>query len=310
MQAERLYHTFGHYLKQRWDRKIRKLSLHGSFTCPNRDGTLGRGGCTFCNVSSFADESAKAQSIEVQMQDRRQEMKRKAQAYLAYFQAYTSTYGEVEQLRRLYDEALQQEDVVGLSVGTRPDCVPDEVLKLLAGYEQQGQEIWLELGLQSAKDETLKRINRGHTFEAYSDAVARAHEQGLKVCAHLILGLPGEGYDEAMYTLEKVLEAGVEGIKLHPLHIVEGSTMAKSWRAGRLPTIGLDDYADAAAAMVQHTPAEVVFHRISAHARKPTLLAPDWCADRWNGIQSVLNRLQAQGGQGSKTDRPYEVSGK
>lgn len=305
MRAELFYHTFGRYLKQRWNRKIRKLSLHGSFTCPNRDGTLGRGGCTFCNVSSFVDESANGQSIQVQVADRRQELKRKADAYLAYFQAYTSTYGEVEQLRRLYDEALQQQDMIGLSVGTRPDCVPDEVLALLSGYQQQGQEIWLELGLQTAHDVTLKRINRGHGFSEYAETVARAREQNLKVCTHLILGLPGEGHDEAMLTLEKVLAAGVDGIKLHPLHIVEGSTMAKAWRANRLETIELAQYAKTAVELIQHTPADVIFHRVSAHARKPTLLAPDWSADRWSGIQAVLDGLKESGVQGSKTNQPY-----
>ena len=305
MQAERYYYSFGRYLKQNWAQKIRKLSLHGRFTCPNRDGTLGRGGCTFCNVSSFVDETAQAQSIAIQLNDRRCEMKRKAEAYLAYFQAYTSTYGEVEQLRQLYDQALQQQDVIGLSVGTRPDCVPNDVLQLLANYQQQGQEIWLELGLQSGHDATLKRINRGHNFAAYADAVQRAQGYGLKVCTHLIIGLPGEGQQDVLASLDKVLACGVQGLKLHPLHIVEGSRMAQSWRANRLASIELDEYAGTAAEIIQKTPGDVIFHRISAHARKPTLLAPDWSADRWNGIHAVLSRLRDSGSQGSKTSQPY-----
>ncbi|MBD1387836.1 TIGR01212 family radical SAM protein [Neiella sp. HB171785] len=306
MQADQYYFTFGRYLKQTWGRKIRKLSLHGSFTCPNRDGTLGRGGCTFCNVSSFVDEQANGQKISVQLEQRRRELTRKADAYLAYFQAYTSTYGEVEQLRRLYNAALQEQDVIGLSVGTRPDCVPDEVLQLLASYQQQGQEVWLELGLQTAHTNTLKRINRGHDFSAYADAVKRARVLGLKVCCHLIMGLPGETQSHAEQSLEQVLEAGVDGLKLHPLHIVTGSTMAKAWQAGRQPVIGLDEYADTAAQLIRMTPADVVFHRISAHARPPTLLAPDWCQDKWLAPRHILQRLSEQGAQGSLTSSPYQ----
>ena len=173
MQLHELVNTFGQDLKQRHGQKIHKLSIHGAFTCPNRDGTLGRGGCTFCNVSSFADESAQQLSVVQQLLARRDEVTR-AKRYLAYFQAYTSTYAEVEYLQRMYEEALSVSDMVGLCVGTRPDCVPDAVLDLLAGYQARGYEVWLELGLQSANDKTLQRINRGHGYAAYADAVERA----------------------------------------------------------------------------------------------------------------------------------------
>ena len=191
MQLHELINTFGQDLKQRHGQKIHKLSIHGAFTCPNRDGTLGRGGCTFCNVSSFADESTQQLSVVQQLLARRDEVTR-AKRYLAYFQAYTSTYAEVEYLQRMYEEALSVSDMVGLCVGTRPDCVPDAVLDLLAGYQARGYEVWLELGLQSANDKTLQRINRGHGYAAYADAVERAHRRGIKVCAHLIVGLPGD----------------------------------------------------------------------------------------------------------------------
>ncbi|GAA5216089.1 TIGR01212 family radical SAM protein [Corallincola platygyrae] len=300
-----LFHSFGHYLKQRFGHKVRKLSLHGNFSCPNRDGTLGRGGCTFCNVASFVDESAKIQTIEQQLVVREHELKRKADAYLAYFQAYTSTYGEQKQLQRLYDEALAAQNIVGLCVGTRPDCVPDGVLDMLVDYQSQGQEIWLELGLQTANDQTLKRINRGHEFAAYCDTVERAQQRGLKVCTHLIAGLPGETKLDSLDTLNKVLDVGVDGLKLHPLHIVEGSVMAKAWRAGRMPTIDQESYADIAAEMIQRTPANVVFHRISAHARPPTLLAPDWCQDKWLGPRLIEERLKRSGPQGCLTEQRF-----
>lgn len=289
----------GDHLRARFGVKVRKLSLHGSFTCPNRDGTLGRGGCTFCNVASFVDEQAAGQSIAAQLEQRRAELKRPAARYLAYFQAYTSSYGELTELERLYRAALAAEDVVGLCVGTRPDCVSDGVLALLAALRAEGQEIWLELGLQSAHDQTLRRINRGHGFAAYADTVQRAARYGVPICTHLILGLPGE--DEAMVeqTRQRVIDLGTAGIKLHPLHVVAGSTLAKSWQAGRYEPWSQQRYVAAAAELIWRVPREVIFHRISASARPPTLLAPDWCADRWLAPQAIQALVAAKGGQGT-----------
>lgn len=299
MELHQLVNTFGQDLKRRYGERVRKLTLHGDFSCPNRDGSIGRGGCTFCNVASFADETAKQHSIASQLDARKAEMKVRAGRYLAYFQAYTSTYGEVCQLRRLYDEAIQTTDIVGLCVGTRPDCVPDSVLRLLAEYQQQGYEVWLELGLQTANDNTLKRINRGHSFAAYQDAVIRATGYDLKICTHLIVGLPGESRADHLHTLDSVVRCGVDGIKLHPLHLVEGSKLGQAWKAGRIDGIDLDSYADSAAEMIRHTPAGVVYHRVSASARKPTLLAPDWCENRWLAQQAIAERLNRDGAQGS-----------
>lgn len=306
MQLHELINTFGQDLKQRHGQKIHKLSIHRAFTCPNRDGTLGRGGCTFCNVSSFADESAQQLSVVQQLLARRDEVTR-ARRYLAYFQAYTSTYAEVEYLQRMYEEALSVSDMVGLCVGTRPDCVPDAVLDLLAGYQARGYEVWLELGLQSANDKTLQRINRGHGYAAYADAVARAHLRGIKVCAHLIVGLPGEVPMDSLETLHHVVETGVEGIKLHPLHVVEGSTLGKAWQAGRLDVLTMEQYVAAAVAMIQYTPPEVVYHRVSASARRPTLLAPAWCENRWSVMTAIAAELARSGPQGHCLGRPFSL---
>jgi uncharacterized protein len=298
MHLNQYVNMLGDDLKRRYGERIHKLSLHGAFTCPNRDGTLGRGGCTFCNVASFADEQAQVLSIRDQLALRAGEANR-AKRYLAYFQAYTSTYAEVAYLQQMYEEALHAADIVGLCVGTRPDCVPDAVLDLLAGYRQQGYEIWLELGLQSANEETLKRINRGHDYRAYENAVIRARARGLKVCTHLIVGLPGEVAMDSLATLQQVVRTGTDGIKLHPLHVVDGSTLGKAWQAGRLSVPSLDEYVQAAVAMIQHTPAEVVYHRVSASARKPTLLAPDWCENRWSAMVAISEVLACSGGQSS-----------
>ncbi|MGR5095877.1 TIGR01212 family radical SAM protein [Vibrio maritimus] len=304
MQLHELVNTIGQDLQRRYGEKVHKLTLHGGFSCPNRDGTIGRGGCTFCNVASFASEETQIQSIHEQLTDRAGEVKR-AKKYLAYFQAYTSTYAEVQVLKNMYEEALKYADIVGLCVGTRPDCVPDSVLELLAGYVEQGYEIWLELGLQTANDQTLKRINRGHDFAVYDEITKRARALGIKVCTHLIVGLPNETKQDNLETLEKVLATGTDGIKLHGLHIVEGSTMAKAWRAGRLEAPTLEFYLDVASEMIRRTPAEIVYHRVSSSARRPTLLSPLWCENRWLAMTELGRTLATQGAQGALTENPF-----
>lgn len=304
MQLHQLVNTIGQDLQRRYGEKVHKLTLHGGFSCPNRDGTIGRGGCTFCNVASFADEETQAQSIEQQLTERAGEIKR-AKKYLAYFQAYTSTYAEVLVLKNMYQQALQSADIVGLCVGTRPDCVPDAVLDLLADYVRQGFEIWLELGLQTANNQTLKRINRGHDFECYALITERARALGIKVCTHLIVGLPKETRTDNLQTLKQVLAVGTDGIKLHGLHIVEGSTMAKAWRAGRLQAPTLEEYVSIASELIQMTPPEIIYHRVSSAARRPTLLAPLWCENRWLAMTEIGRALNQGGAQGSRLSRAF-----
>ncbi|MUK26997.1 TIGR01212 family radical SAM protein [Aliivibrio fischeri] len=307
MQLHELANTFGQDLQRRYGEKVHKLTLHGGFSCPNRDGTIGKGGCTFCNVASFADEQEQFKSIHDQLTDRAGEVQR-AKKYLAYFQAYTSTFAEVQVLKNMYEEALKAANIVGLCVGTRPDCVPDAVLDLLKGYVDDGYEVWLELGLQTANDKTLKRINRGHDFACYDAITRKARSLGIKVCTHLIIGLPGDTRDDSRQTLDKVLATGTDGIKLHPLHIVEGSTMAKAWRAGKLDAPEMDEYVDIACELIRLTPPEVVYHRVSATARQPTLLSPLWCEPRWLGLTNVGMALNNSGPQGSLIDQPFKYT--
>ncbi|MEH6626652.1 MAG: TIGR01212 family radical SAM protein [Motiliproteus sp.] len=287
----------GRDLKSRFGEKIHKLTIDAAFTCPNRDGSLGIGGCTFCNNSSFSNKTGSVLSVREQLENSKPGMR--AKRYLAYFQTYTNTYAEVETLKKLYEEALTTTDIVGICIGTRPDCVPDATLDLLASYQQQGYEVWLELGLQSSFDTTLDLINRGHHFDAYIDTVRRAQQRHIKICTHLIIGLPGEAPEDSLITLDRILELGVEGLKLHPLHIVKGSQMAGQWKRGEIQAIEQSVYVDVASRMIQKTPWEVVFHRVSATARKPTLLAPDWCDNRWPVLNEIAHRLRAEGGQGS-----------
>ena len=301
MQLNQYVFTFGDYLKSRFGQSVHKISLDGGFSCPNRDGTLGRGGCTFCNVHSFAG-AQKSKSISEQLAANRSG---KSLKYLAYFQAYTSTYAERQVLMSYYDEALKSADIVGLCVGTRPDCVSNEVLDLLASYQDAGKEIWLELGLQTAFDESLMAINRHHTFADYCDAVSRAHARGLKVCTHLILGLPGEEHLHNLTTLELVLNEGVEALKLHQLHIVRGSIMAKQYERGEISVLELPEYAARAADLIRNTPPQVIFARVGASVMDDSLIAPLWSSKRWPCINEIVAILDRDGPQGSARGQSF-----
>jgi radical SAM protein (TIGR01212 family) len=297
MQLTHHVHTFGQWLLERHGQRVHKIALNAGFTCPNRDGSKGIGGCTFCNNASFNPSARTAAPIPAQIASGRQGIARRTRArkYLAYFQAYTNTYAEVAELERLYDEALAHEDVIGLSVGTRPDCVPAEVLDLLAGYRDRGHEVWLELGLQSAFDETLARVNRGHRLDAYVQACRSARRRGIPVCTHLIVGLPGEGARHALASLDIVLDIGTDGLKLHPLHVVKGTRLANEWRRGDYVPLALEDYVMIAADLIERTPWEVVYHRITGTAPERLLLAPAWCSRKWPVVNAIVAELARRG---------------
>ena len=199
----------------------------------------------------------------------------------------------------------EEDGVVGLCVGTRPDCCPDECLDLLSSYRDLGKDVIVELGLQTALDHTLKNINRGHDFSSYARTAERIRRRNLKICTHLILGLPGESLEDNIFSLNAVLDAGTDGIKLHPLHIVRGSIMAKQYRAGEIRLLSLDEYTGRACELIARTPARIVFHRISATARSPFLIAPDYCEKKFPVIDSVTGYLSRYGVQGSAIGDPF-----
>lgn len=306
MHINQYLNTYGDYLKRRFGQRVQKLSLSGNFTCPNRDGTLGRGGCTFCNVSSFSGKGVENLSISEQLACAPE---KRSKIFLAYFQAYTSTYAELQLLKKMYSEALEFPNIVGICVGTRPDCVSDEVLDLLERYLHEGKEVWLELGLQSAIDETLDLINRHHYFADYADAVYRARKRGIKVCTHLIIGLPGEELIHNLTTLQMVVDEGVDALKLHQLHIVKGSVMAAMYLLGEIQVLDLDEYAKIAARLIQYTPPEIMYERVGASVRDSSLIAPMWSTQRWPCIDRIGEILAENGGQGSAIGRPYVYDG-
>ncbi|WP_210395791.1 TIGR01212 family radical SAM protein [Motiliproteus sediminis] len=292
MQLADHVNTLGRHLKAKYGQRVHKLALNASFTCPNRDGSKGVGGCTFCNNVSFSPNAKQPPTIASQIEAGRQVIRKRtgAMRYLAYFQAYTNTYADINYLKGLYDAALAEPDVIGLSVGTRPDCVPDPVLDLLAGYQAEGYEVWLELGLQSANDATLARVNRGHGWVEYEDAIRRAHARSLQICTHLIVGLPGESAFDSVGSFERVMALGTEGLKLHPLHIVKGTQLARQYKQGLYDGVPFDDYVDTCATIIRQAPPELVFHRLTGTADPRILLSPIWCAKKWQ----VLNAIAAE----------------
>ncbi|PIV24493.1 MAG: TIGR01212 family radical SAM protein [Hydrogenophilales bacterium CG03_land_8_20_14_0_80_62_28] len=301
MPLSDVVHTFGQWLLARYGQRVHKIALDAGFTCPNRDGSKGVGGCTFCNNASFSPGARLHKSLDEQMQSGKKGVGRctGAEKYLAYFQAYTNTYADVEELRKLYDQALAYPGVIGLAVGTRPDCVPPAVLDLLEGYRDRGHEVWLELGLQSAFDESLARVNRGHGFAEYVTTCRAARQRGLPVCTHLILGLPGETAWHGRETLNRVLDVGTDGLKLHPLHVVKHTLLAHQWRLGEYSPMAMDDYIRLAADLIERTPECITYHRVTGTAPADVLLAPAWCQQKWavlNGIENELKRRKTRQG--------------
>ncbi len=302
-------HTFGQAMLKKHGERVHKVALDAGFTCPNRDGSKGIGGCTFCNNKSFAPGAREPASLAAQFERARGRIGKRtgARRFLAYFQAYTNTYAHVDALRALYDQALAEPGVIGLAIGTRPDCVPPPVLDLLVEYQQRGHEVWLELGLQSSFDATLARVNRGHGFAEYEAAARAARLRGIPVCCHLIVGLPGEDESHSHASLERVLDVGVDGLKLHPLHVVKHTRLAIEWKRGEYEPLSEPDYTRIAADLIERTPWAVVYHRVTGTAAPDILLAPAWCAKKWDVLNGIARELERRGSrQGACAGQAWE----
>ena len=289
--------TYGQNLLKRYGKRVHKVALDAGFTCPNRDGTKGTGGCTFCNNVSFSPNTDSRLDVTRQIAKARLAIAKRTRArhFIAYFQAYTNTYADIAELEILYRNALAQPDVIGISVGTRPDCVSAAVLDLLERLRNEGLEIWLELGLQSAFDDTLERVNRGHTLAEYRETALATRARGIPLCTHLIIGLPGEDEHHYHATLDTVLDIGVDGLKLHPLHVVKHTVLAYQWRRGGYQPLTQADYIRIAADLIERTPQHIIFHRVTATASKDILLAPEWCSQKWNVLNGIEKELRQRG---------------
>lgn len=276
------YHRLGHFLRREFGRRVWKVSVDAGLGCPNVDGTVGTGGCVFCNVKSYSpSRRIAAGSITDQIHQgiQRLRQRRPVDGFLAYFQPATNTYAPVDRLRQLWEEALGHPDVLGLIIGTRPDCVADDVLELLA---ELSQRTWLsvEYGLQTIHDRSLDRLRRGHRYDAFLDAAERSRRHRLRVGAHVILGLPGETRADMAATARELARLNIQSVKLHNLYVARDTPLARAWEAGEVPLPDRDRYAGYVVDFLERLPPQCVVDRLSADAPKEYLLAPDWCRDK------------------------------
>lgn len=280
-----------HY-KERFGCKIYKLSLDGGFSCPNRDGTVGLGGCIFCTGSGeFAEGGPDSIVLQLERAKMRVAAKNKGGKYMAYFQAFTNTYAPVEKLRQLYVDAMAPEDIVGLSIGTRPDCLGEDVIALLKELNRI-KPISVELGLQTIHEETARYIRRGYGSHVYFDAVRRLKAAGIEVVTHIILGLPGETPEMMQETTRAAVQAGTDGVKFHLLHVLRGTDLAKDYEAGKFSCLSLEEYGDVLRSCIRQLPEHIVIHRITGDGAKKDLIAPLWSADKKRVLNYLHRRLQ------------------
>lgn len=281
------------YLRERFGCKVYKLSLSGARTCPNRDGTLGTGGCIFCSEGGSGDFAAGADlPVHDQIMEAKKRVERKNPGgkYIAYFQSFTGTYAPLPYLRRIFTEALEEEDVVALSVGTRPDCLGEEVLTLLSELNRV-KPVWVELGLQTIHERTAVYIRRGYPLSVYDKAVRDLHREGLEVIVHVILGLPGETAEDMAETVRYVADSGAEGIKLQLLHVLKGTDLEKEYLEGRVPVMTLKEYVDVLKAVTKVIPESMVVHRLTGDGPKKLLIAPLWSADKKHVLNTIRREL-------------------
>ncbi len=282
--------TFGGELKKQFGCRVHKIPVHAGMTCPNRDGTLGTGGCTYCGPSGSAAEWTGPDQTVVRQIFKGMDMARSrfhAEKFIAYFQPFTNTYAPAHRLKRLWDEALGVPDVVGLSVGTRPDCLPDAVLDLIRSYQDRIPYFCLEIGLQTAHDRTLQAIRRGHDLACFSDAVSRAQARGIPVCVHVILGLPGETEQDMMATVQAVLDMGIQGIKLHHLHIIRGAPLEQDYLDGRVRLLEMEEYIRLVCRILDTISGRMVIHRFMGEAPWDLLVAPLWTRRKSEVITAI-----------------------
>ncbi len=310
--VENRYNDFSSYLRQHFGCRVQKISIDAGLTCPNRDGTLATGGCIYCNArGSGTGAHARGLSITAQLHAGKLAMARRYQArkFIAYFQSFSNTYAPLERLKSLYDEALAVTDVVGLAIGTRPDCVSEPVLDLLQDYARR-RLVWMEYGLQSARDATLAFINRGHDAACFLKAVRATRGRGIKICAHVILGLPHETRDDVLFTIRTLADAGIDGVKLHLLYVVKGTRLAALHHAGAYRCLGRREYVELVVDALERLPAEVVIQRLTGDPHPEELIAPTWCLDKSGTIKEIRAALELrdtrQGKLWSRSRRPRE----
>lgn len=288
------YLSFNKYLKDKFGQKVYKISLDGGFTCPNRDGKTGTRGCIFCSKGGSGDfAESREMSITEQIESGKKKVEKKIKSgkYIAYFQAFTNTYAPVEMLRQKYEEAINHPDIVALSIATRPDCLGDDVLRLLDEMNKI-KPVFVELGLQNIHQKSAKYIRRGYDLSVYDKAVMDLKKIGVNVVVHVILGLPNESENDMLETVKYVCESGANGIKLQLLHVIDGTDLAKDYEKGLFKTLEFDEYVNLIVKCVKIIPKDIVIHRLTGDGAKKDLIAPLWSADKKKVLNAINKALR------------------
>ncbi|MBN2190713.1 MAG: TIGR01212 family radical SAM protein [Candidatus Aureabacteria bacterium] len=296
------YYSLNTYFKGIYGRRVRKICIDAGFTCPNRDGKLSQKGCIFCDEKgSGADDISRKLPVWEQVNKYLETKARDNEYYLVYFQPFTNTYANIKILETLYKSVFLDKRIIGLSIGTRPDCLDEDKLMLIAEISG-GREVWLELGLQSSNDRTLKRVNRGHNKEDFEKAVVASNKAGIKVCAHIILGLPGETPADYANTADFISSLPVKGLKIHHLYIAKNTEIERLYTGKEISLISKDTYIQEAASFLERTRPDIVIHRLMGDCRKERLVAPEWTLQKSEIVRDINKELAARNSwQGKKT---------
>lgn len=291
------YHSLNDALREKFGEKIWRIGVDAGFTCPNIDGTKGSGGCIYCNNEDLIQrKKVQGLSVREQLLSRMEPLrqKRNAKKFLAYFQPYTNTYAPVKQLRKCYDEALAVDDIVGMSISTRPDCLPDDVVDLLAEFSQKTY-LWVEVGLQSAHNKTMALTNRLHTVEEFHDALLRLKQKNLRVCAHIIYGLAGETEDDMRHTMEYAASLPVDGIKIHNIYVSKHTVLEQWFHEGKFQPIEKELYIQLVCDTLEKLSPSVVIHRLTAEAPPRQHVAPAWCGNKADVLACIDREMEGRG---------------
>lgn len=291
------YHSLDYMLRQMFGEKIYKVTLNGGMTCPNRDGNIGERGCIFCSAGGSGDFAASA-SLSITEQIRQQiqmlSAKRPIHKYIAYFQAYTNTYAPVEYLERIFTEAIQNPDICAISIGTRPDCLEEPVIRLLSRLNQI-KPVWVELGLQTIHEHTARYIRRGYPLSCFDQAMQSLHQAGLDVIVHTILGLPGETSRDVLDTMKYLNACQIQGIKLQLLHVLSGTDLAADYQAGKFSVLDREEYIDLVIRCLEHLDPSIVIHRVTGDGPKDLLIAPLWASRKREVLNLLHHQMKEQG---------------
>lgn len=291
------YHTWNYHLRQHFGEKVFKVSLDAGFDCPNRDGTVAFGGCTFCSAAGSGDFAGnRAEDVVTQFYKVKEKMNEKWKngKCMAYFQAFTNTHAPVEVLKQTFEPVLELEGVVGISIATRPDCLPNDVVEYLADLNKRTY-LWVELGLQTVHERTALLINRAHDYKTYVEGVEKLRKHNIRVCSHIINGLPLESYDMMMETAKEVAKLDIQGLKIHLLHLLKGTPMVKQYEKGQLQFLSQEDYVNLVVDQLELFPPSVIIHRITGDGPPDLMIGPMWSLKKWEVLNSIDAEFERRG---------------